>query len=107
MNQKKKSLKKKSSFLILGHPVHHKKFNKCASDFSEKIKNKCFDNNNAHVLEPRSKILRIGQEARFRVRVKNAKTVFVLDGKKWNFLKRKDDDIFEGIIPIKYENIVK
>ena len=83
-----------------------KKFNKCASDFSEKIKNKCFDNNNAHIFEPKSKILRIGQEARFRVRVRNARTVFVLDGKKWNYLKRKDDDIFEGIIPIKCENVV-
>ena len=50
--------------------------------------------------------LRIGQEARFRVRVRNAKTVFVLDGRKWNFLKRKDDDIFEGIFPIKCENVV-
>ena len=30
----------------------------------------------------------------------------VLDGKRWNYLKKKDDDIFEGIIPIKNENIV-
>ena len=83
-----------------------KKISKCASDFGEKIKNKCYDNNNAHIFEPKSKILRIGQDAKFRVRVRNAKTVFVLDGRKWNFLKRKDDDIFEGIIPIKCENVV-
>lgn len=83
-----------------------KRINKCASDFGEKIKNKCYDNNNAHIFEPKTKILRIGQEARFRVRIRNAKTVFVLDGRKWNYLKKKDDDIFEGIIPIKCENIV-
>jgi transglutaminase/protease-like cytokinesis protein 3 len=83
-----------------------KKLNKCASDFGEKIKKKCYDNNNAHVFEPRSKILRIGQEARFRVRVRNAKSVAVLDGRKWNFLKKKDDDIFEGIITIKCESVV-
>ena len=62
--------------------------------------------NNTHIFEPRSKILKIGQDAKFRVRVRNAKTVFVLDGKKWNFLKKKDDDIYEGIIPIKCENVV-
>ena len=83
-----------------------KRINKCASDFCEKIKNKCYDNNNAYIFEPKSKILRIGQDARFRVRVRNAKTVFVLDGRRWNFLKKKDDDIFEGIISIKSENIV-
>ena len=82
------------------------RINKCASDFGEKIKNKCYDNNNAYIFEPRSKILRIGQDARFKVRVRNAKTVFVLDGRKWNYLKKKDDDIFEGIIPIKCENVV-
>lgn len=83
-----------------------KKISKCASDFGEKIKKKCFDNINAHVYEPKSKILRIGQEARFRVRVRNAKNVVVLDGRKWNFLKKKEDDIFEGIIAIKCENVV-
>ena len=82
------------------------KLSKCASDFGEKIKNKCYDNNDAHVFEPRNKILRIGQDAKFKVRVRNAKYVVVLDGKKWNYLRRKEDDIFEGIIPIKSENIV-
>ena len=82
------------------------KLNKCASDFGEKIKNKCYDNTDAYVFEPRNKILRIGQDAKFKVRVRNAKYVVVLDGKKWNYLKRKDDDLFEGIIPIKSENIV-
>ena len=83
-----------------------KKFSKCASDFGEKIKNKCYDNNDAYVFEPKNKILRLGQDAKFKVRIRNAKYVVVLDGKRWNYLRRKEDDIFEGIIPIKSENIV-
>ena len=82
------------------------KLNKCASDFGEKIKNKCYDNNETYIFEPRIKILRIGQDARFKVRVRNAKNVVVLDGKRWNYLRKKDDDIFEGVIPIKSENVV-
>ena len=83
-----------------------KSINKCASDLMEKTKKKCYDNNGAHIFEPRSKILYIGQESRFRVRVRNAKFVVVLDGRKWNFLKKKEDDIYEGVIKIKNENIV-
>ena len=86
--------------------VKEMKLNKCASDFGEKIKNKCYDNNETYIFEPRIKILRIGQDARFKVRVRNAKNVVVLDGKRWNYLRKKDDDIFEGVIPIKSENVV-
>ena len=79
---------------------------KCSSDFSERIKNKCFDNEDCHLYEPRTKILKIGQETRFKVRVKNAKNVAVLDGKKWNYLRRKENDLFEGVINIENENVV-
>ena len=113
---KKKLVKKKiliPNMRALSPPYHkkqpdkgEKKISKCASDFGEKIKNKCYDNINAHIFEPRSKILRIGQEARFRVRVRNAKSVVVLDGRRWNFLKKKDDDIFEGLITIKCKSVV-
>ena len=83
-----------------------KQLTKCSSDFNEKIKNKCFDNEGAHLYEPRTKILKIGQEARFRVRVKNAKNVAVLDGRKWNYLKKKETDVFEGIFTIENESVV-
>ena len=83
-----------------------KPISKCASDLLEKTKYKCYDNNDAYVFEPRSKILYIGQNSKFKVRVRNAKFVVVLDGRKWNFLKKKEEDIFEGIIKIKSENIV-
>ena len=86
--------------------VQDSKISKCASEFDEKVKNKCYDNNDAYVFEPRNKILKIGQDAKFKVKVRNAKYVVVLDGKRWNYLKRREDDIWEGIIPIKSENIV-
>ena len=83
-----------------------KKLQKSASDFDEKIKNKCYDNSNCYLFEPRNKVLKIGPETKFKVRVRNAKYVAVLDGKKWNYLKRKEVDIFEGSVAIKNENVV-
>ena len=79
---------------------------KCSSDFDEKIKNKCFDNDSAYLYEPKNKILRIGQDTRFKVRVKGAKNVAVLDGRKWNYLRRKEEELFEGNVVIENENIV-
>ena len=79
---------------------------KCSSDFDEKIKNKCFDNDAAHLYEPKTKILKIGQETKFRVRVRGAKNVAVLDGRKWNYLRRKEDEIFEGNVTIENESVV-
>ena len=116
-NETKKKISPKKNILpkfLISSPQFHKNrlmkakkvLNKCASDFGEKIKKKCYDNKNAHLFEPRCKILRIGQEAKFKVRVRNAKYVAVLDGRKWNYLRRMDDDIFEGIVPINNENIV-
>ena len=113
---KKKEVKKKLvTHLRMGSPQYQKKkietslerqLTKCSSDFDEKIKNKCFDNDSAHLYEPRNKILRIGQDTRFRVRVKGAKNVAVLDGRKWVYLKRKEDELYEGNVVIENENVV-
>ena len=113
---KKKEVKKKISntFAYGQSPIPEKKIEtslerqltKCSSDFNEKIKNKCFDNDSAHLYEPRNKILRIGQDTRFRVRVKGAKNVAVLDGRKWVYLKRKEDELYEGNVVIENENVV-
>ena len=113
----KKSIvrKKVVTHLRMGSPQYQRKkiqstlerqLTKCSSDFDEKIKNKCFDNESAHLYEPKAKILKIGQETKFRVRVRGAKSVAVLDGRKWNYLKRKEDEIFEGNIMIENESIV-
>ena len=99
----------------MGSPQYQKKkvesslerqLTKCSSDFDEKIKNKCFDNDSAYLYEPKNKILRIGQDTRFKVRVKGAKNGAVLDGRKWNYLRRKEEELFEGNVVIENENIV-
>ena len=113
---KKKEIRKKViTHLRMGSPQYQKKkietslerqLTKCSSDFDEKIKNKCFDNDAAYLYEPRNKILRIGQDTRFKVRIRGAKNVAVLDGRKWVYLKRKEDELFEGNVVIENESVV-
>ena len=114
---KKKEVKKKLvTHLRMGSPQYQKKkietslerqLTKCSSDFDEKIKNKCFDNDSAHLYEPRSKILKIGQDTKFKVRIKGAKNVAVLDGRKWVYLRRKEDELYEGNVVIENENVIE
>ena len=113
--KKKEERKKVITHLRMGSPQYRNKkiesslerqLTKCSSDFDEKIKNKCFDNESAYLYEPKAKILKIGQDTRFRVRVRGAKNVAVLDGRKWNYLRRKEDEVFEGNFVIENENIV-
>ena len=40
------------------------------------------------------------------MRVKGAKNVAVLDGRKWVYLKRKEDELYEGNVVIENENVV-
>ncbi len=79
----------------MGSPQYQKKkietsldrqLTKCSSDFEEKIKNKCFDNDSAYLYEPRNKILRIGQDTRFKVRIRGAKNVAGFIGGKMGYL---------------------
>ena len=112
----KKEIKKKVvTHLRMGSPQYQKKkietsigrqLTKCSSDFDEKIKNKCFDNESAYLYEPRNRILRIGQDTRFKVRIRGAKNVAVLDGRKWVYLRRKEDELFEGNVVIENESVV-
>jgi len=83
-----------------------KTLNKSASDFEEKQKKKCFDNKGAILLEPRNRILTVGQEYRFKIKINNCKHIVVLDGRRWNYLKRIDNGIYEGSVRIKNEQIV-
>ena len=114
-NKKKEVRKKVITHLRMGSPQYQRKkigstlerqLTKCSSDFDEKIKKKCFDNDAAHLYEPKTKILKIGQDTKFKVRVRGAKNVAVLDGRKWNYLRRKEDDIFEGNVVIENESVV-
>lgn len=65
----------------------------------------CLDNTNAYLFEPRAVILKIGNETKFKVRIKGALAVFVLDGKKWSYLKKKDEDLYEGQVIIQGEQV--
>ena len=114
-NKKKEVRKKVITHLRMGSPQYQRKkiestlerqLTKCSSDIDEKIKKKCFDNDAAHLYEPKTKILKIGQDTKFKVRVRGAKNVAVLDGRKWNYLRRKEDDIFEGNVVIENESVV-
>ena len=83
-----------------------KKLTKSESDFANRMKLKCFDNKGAFCFEPHNKFLKIGQNQRFKVKVMDAKFVFVLDGRKWNILKKSENGLYEGNFVIKNENIV-
>lgn len=68
-------------------------------------KPKCYDNHNAYIYEPKTKILKKGSTVKFKIRIKNAQNVAVLDYKQWNYLKTKDDDIWEGAVTIKSDYV--
>lgn len=65
----------------------------------------CFDNDGAYIFEPRSMMIKKGNEVKFKVRVKGALVVAVLDGKKWTYLKRKDESVYEGQTVIQTDNV--
>ena len=74
--------------------------------FPSKINKKiCFDNNNTHIIEPKTTFLRKGIDYKFKIRVKGASNVAVLDGRKFNFLKRIDMEIYEGQYTIHTDNV--
>ena len=53
----------------------------------------------------KSKIVKIGIESKFKVRMKGAIAAVILDGHKWNYLKKKDEDIWEGKVTVQTDNV--
>ena len=49
--------------------------------------------------------MRKGIDYKFKIRVKGASNVAVLDGRKFNFLKRIDMEIYEGQYTIHTDNV--
>ena len=96
--EKKRSLSEKYT--------REKKMSQSAIDFDKKMKQKCYDNKTAHLFEPKTHFLRVGQDVKFKVKVKGAKSVFVLDGSRWVYLKRKEEDVYAGNVVIKNQNVV-
>ena len=52
----------------------------------------CLDNEGAYLISPSNNNVRIGHENDFKIKVPNCAGVCVLDGKNWNYLKRKKND---------------
>ena len=52
----------------------------------------CLDNEGAYLIAPSNNNLKIGQENAFKIKVPNSVGVCVLDGRNWNYLKRKKND---------------
>lgn len=83
---------------------------KIISDYSKILPSKtnkiiCYDNNDFHLIEPKTKILRKGATFRFRIKIKGASNVSLLDGNHWTPLRRKEEDIYEGHKEIETDNV--
>ena len=94
-------------------------FNKAAMTFSQgriitdynKIfpsrKNKviCYDNEGFVLFEPKTIYLKKGMNSKFKVKLKGAHSVFLLDGNKLMPLKKTEENIYEGEKEIKTDNV--
>ena len=65
----------------------------------------CYDNQDYFLIEPRKKILRKGIRFKFRIRIKGASNVYLLDGNRMTPLKRVEEDIYEGNKEIETDNV--
>ncbi len=65
------------------------------------LKPKCYDNVNAFVFEPKNNNIKIGVAQKFKVKVKGAINVAVLDYKQFHYLKKRGEDLWEGTITLK------
>ena len=65
----------------------------------------CYDNDGFFLIEPRSTYLKKGTSVKFKVKIKGASVVTILDGNHWYNLKRTDKDIYEGEKNIKTDNV--
>jgi len=72
------------------------------SRFNKKI---CYDNEGFFLIEPRIPYLKKGNIVKFKVVVKGANNVTLLDGNHWFNLKKIDKDTFEGEKNIKTDNV--
>ena len=83
---------------------------KIIQDYSKVLPSKtnkivCYDNQDFHLIEPKTKILRKGITFKFKIRIKGATNVSLLDGNHWTPLKRIEEDIYEGNKEIETDNV--
>ena len=74
--------------------------------FPNKINKKiCYDNDGFFLIEPRNTYIKKGNSVKFKVRIKGASVVAVLDGNHWFHLKRTEKEVYEGERNINSENV--
>ena len=74
--------------------------------FPSKLNKKiCYDNDGFFLIEPRIPYLKKGNVIKFKVIVKGANYVTLVDGNHWSTLKKTDKDTFEGEKNIKTDNV--
>ena len=74
--------------------------------FPSKLNKKiCYDNDGFFLIEPKATYLKKGNSIKFKVRIKGASVVSVLDGNHWLHLKKTEKDIYEGEKNIKTDNV--
>ena len=83
---------------------------KIISDYSRILPSKtnkiiCYDNQDFHLIEPRTKILRKGVIFKFKIKIKGATNVSLLDGNHWTPFRRTEEDIYEGHKEIETDNV--
>ena len=83
---------------------------KIVSDYSKifppkSIKKICYDTEDFKIIEPKNCILKKGAESKFKIFVKGAVSVSILDGNRMTFLKRREDHIFIGQRVIETNNV--
>ena len=71
-----------------------------------KTKKYNYDSNGAHLYQPRNGKIRIGNDTNFRVKIPDSIGCIILDNKKWNYLKKREKDIYEGVVNCQNENII-
>ena len=83
---------------------------KIVSDYSKifppkTFKKICYDNEDFKIMEPRSSILKKGATIRFKILVKGAVSVSILDGNHLTFLKKREGGIFVGQKELETNNV--
>ena len=83
---------------------------KIIQDYSKILPSKankiiCYDNQDFYLFEPRTKILRKGIKFKFKIKIKGASNVSLLDGNHWIPLRRTEEDIYEAEKEVETDNV--
>jgi hypothetical protein len=65
----------------------------------------CYDSEGFVLIEPKTMYIRKGMVTKFKFRIKGAHSVFLLDGNKWTFLKKVEENTFQGQKEIKTDYV--